>query len=102
MSTLYRSVLIESVEQADALPKGSVLFDGGHPEDGDVYVHVRGDWYTNGYPGVLSEALGLGFTVTALVPIEAEEEQGTRDLPEMLGGGRNVPVTRLVTPWEEA
>ena len=73
MSTLYRPVKVESVEQADALPKGSVLFDGGI-EDGDTYIHMGGDWRTNGYPGLLSEALDLGFTVTALVPVEAEEE----------------------------
>ena len=69
---LYRPVLIESAEQAEALPKGAVVFDGD-PEDGDTYVRAGGDWHTNGHPGVLSEALDLGFTVTALVPIEAEE-----------------------------
>ena len=81
MTTLYRPVLIESAEQAEALPKGAVVFDGA-PEDGDTYVRVGGDWHTNGYPGVLSEALALGFTVTALVPIEAEKEaQGITTWP---------------------
>ena len=120
---LYRPVLIESAEQAEALPKGAVVFDGD-PEDGDTYVRAGGDWHTNGHPGVLSEALDLGFTVTALVPIEAEEEwtamgsdngepwiahvghdgiDGTREEAQQYVdrfGGFIAHRTR--TPWEEA
>ena len=98
MTTLYKPVLIESVEQADALPKGSVVFDGD-PEDGDTYVRVGGNWHTNGYPGVLSEALDLGFTVTALVPIEAEEET-TGALVNRAGDIHWEESRRLATPWE--
>lgn len=103
MTTLYRPVLIESAEQAEALPRGSVVFDGD-PEDGDTYVRVGGDWHTNGHPGLLSEALDLGLTVTALVPIEAEEERQAIAECEIgvPGTERIVHERRLVTPWEES
>ena len=91
MTTLYRPVLIESAEQAEALPKGSVVFDGD-PVDGDTYANEGGEWRTNGYPGLLSEALDLGFAVTALVPIEAEEQHVSPDA---------ITYARYVTPWEE-
>lgn len=95
MTTLYKPVLIETAEQAEALPRGSVVFDGD-PEDGDTYVRVGGDWYTNGYPGLLSEAVALGFTVTALVPTvttlvptDAEVEAAANALADWDGADRH-------------
>lgn len=73
MAKLYKPVPITSAEQAEALPEGTVLFDGD-PADGDTYVHVGGEWYTNGWPGTLTNAVDLGIAVTALVPIEADED----------------------------
>lgn len=73
MTTLYRPVPITSLDQANALPRGSVVFDGD-PEDGQTYYRAGDDWYVDGHPGLMSIAVDLGFTVTALVPIEAEEE----------------------------
>ena len=96
MTTLYKPVLIESAEQADALPRGVVVFDGS-PEDGDTYTRAGVEWRTSGFPGLLSEALALGFAVTALVPIEAEEEWGEQAIAE----GEFISVARFVTPWEE-
>ena len=98
MTTLYRPVPIKTAEQAEALPKGAVVFDGD-PEDGDTYVRVGGDWHTNGHPGLLFEALDLGLTVTALVPIEAEEET-TGALVNRAGDIHWEESRRLVTPWE--
>lgn len=73
MTTLYRPVLITSLDQANTLPRGSVVFDGD-PEDGQTYYRSGDDWYVDGHPGLLSVAVECGALVTALVPVEAEEE----------------------------
>lgn len=70
---LYRPVLIESAEQAEALPRGTVALTSLNGEQasagkiGDDLWMVAGDWpdYSN------EDAVGW----TALVPIEAEEER---------------------------
>ena len=87
MTTLYRTVLIESVEQAEALPIGTVSSTATLP----IFMKVSEEWWV-GVHGPDSDddekfencdAMGI----TALVPIEAEEEtsvvvntSGSRDI----------------------
>jgi len=97
MTTIYVPTLIESAEQAEKLPVGTLArhasgpgMDHAHkvsPIGIDVWVAVGGN---------STNASMVGWT--ALVPVEAEEEHDTDcvDVP----GGR--PIRRLVTPWEEA
>ena len=83
MTTLYRPVLIESAEQAEALPIGTV----GH-EPPHLYAYIkkaRNYWRGTGDDAALTDYEMLPFT--ALVPIEAEEETsvivsapGSRDI----------------------
>ena len=107
MTTLYRPVLIESAEQAEALPVGTV----GH-EPPHLYAYIkkaRNYWRGTGDDAALTDYEMLPFT--ALVPIEAEEET-VRDIsPEVGAYGPDdeipehylgPPRTRYVTPWEEA
>src|SRR5699024_10157769 len=75
MTTLYRPVLIESAAQAEALPEGSIVIN----DDGDRYSrHPRwGEWHSVADDRDLTEDLDSTFmppTITALAPIEAEEE----------------------------
>lgn len=109
MTTLYKPVLIDSTEQAEALPIGTpvleVLTDPG--EDERV---VGADFIDDGFDEDLTP--GSNFHHVALVPIEAEEE--TRAFYDSKRGTTiRVPVddrarergrveTRHVTPWEEA
>lgn len=86
MPSLYRPVLIESAEQAEALPEGTIIRD---PQIGWEYGRheiVDGD---------LALDILAGVRPIALVPIEAEEESR---IP-YLGHPRQF---RLVTLWEEA
>ena len=112
-TVLYRPVLIETAEQAEKLPQGAIVFDGD-PEDGDTYARFKDDWHASGYPYSLSEALRVGLAVTALVPVEAEEEWaetnehgGVDPVPnekfarEYSADWGNPPSRRLVTPWAE-
>ena len=97
MTALYRSVLIESAEQAEALPEGTLArhavgpgMDHAHkvrPLGRDLWLAVGGNC-TN------AEMVGW----TALMPIEAEEEWGEQAIAE----GEFISIARLVTPWEEA
>ena len=99
MTTLYRPVLIESAEQAEALPEGSLVRDVRSGFDYRAR-HALG--------GYLQADLDAGVDVEALVPIEAEEE--TREHPRRHEKAprageaylRPATMTRLVTPWEEA
>lgn len=88
MTTLYRPVLIESAEQAEALPVGTIaLLDPDKPAAFENHAAVRVDHYeADGFPWLVdSQCLAehpsmVGWT--ALVPIEAEEEftaMGTDD-----------------------
>lgn len=119
MTTLYRPVLIESAEQAEALPEGIVLIRDDHyafQKDKGRFVSadphdlpVAHAWEVVGW--------------TALVPIEAKEEWSARQPHICCGGTRgrtefgvheskarqhcdtvegDVVERRLVTPWEEA
>ena len=81
MSTLYRSVLIESVEQAEALPLGTVAVR--LDDDGLVWTAARrcrceesgcDAWFSTDWADPEPHAGLVGHT--ALVPIEAEEETG--------------------------
>ena len=113
MITLYRPVLIESAEQAEALPVGTVA--RSHGSDGEpthACLRMANGWWctdeTNddGTPFLVPHA-GM-VRDTALVPIEAEEE--TREHPRRHEKAprageaylRPATMTRLVTPWEEA
>ena len=113
MTVLYRPVLIESAEQAEALPIGTVA--RSHGSDGEpTHACLRmanGWWCTNetnddGTPFLVPHA-GM-VRDTALVPIEAEEE--AHDHPRRHEKApragepylRPATMTRLVTPWEEA
>ena len=113
MTTLYKPVLIESAEQAEALPVGTVAIDldgQGQPRQASIRVHCG--WYctgevaADGSPWLASHDVMAGDT--ALVPIEAEEER-TRPV-QLYASAVHVappsnatkPSRRLVTPWEAA
>ena len=106
MATVYVPRLIESAAQAEALPEGSIVINN----DGDRYSrHPRwGEWHSVADDRDLTEDLDSTFrppTITALVPIEAEEE--TREHPsrveERVGYVYHQPVrqTRYKTRWED-
>ena len=92
MTTLYKPLLIETAEQAEALPDGARVLEDrdGLPrawaKSGDVFL---------GHGLVLlipREVVGM----QALVPIEAEE--GTDTI--QTGAEHFYTRTRYVTPWE--
>ena len=93
MTTLYHTVLIESAEQAEALPDGAVLIREGP----FAFQKYKGRFVSadpHDLPvGAAWEVIGW----SALVPIEAEEEWGEQAIAE----GEFISVARLVTPWEE-
>ncbi|MGO2311684.1 MAG: hypothetical protein ACTH6A_06640 [Brachybacterium tyrofermentans] len=122
MTTLYRPVLINTAEQAEALPIGTMAYlDEGatrhvahklqencwiRTDMGDLYSPAQDDCMC---PGIFPD------TWTALVPIEAEEEwtgggNGFRwHMPDRESAEAfSEPIinghveSRLVTPWEEA
>lgn len=95
MTTLYRPVLIESVEQAEALPAGTLAWhsegtgvDHAH-KVAPLPGHHEGGWITlTGY-AVNFQIIGW----SALVPIEAEEETAPSPFSHR---------SRFVTPWGES
>ena len=100
--TVYVPVQIETPEQAEALPVGTVVT---HPDYWPrEKANLIGSW--EGPGDAMQNADMVGFT--ALVPIEAEEE--TREHPRRHEKAprageaylRPATITRLVTPWEEA
>ena len=102
MTTLYKPVLIESVEQAEALPVGTV----GH-EPPHLYAYIkkaRNYWRGTGDDAALTDYEMPPFT--ALVPIEAEEE--TREHPTRVEERpesaylQPVQQVRYKTRWETA
>lgn len=104
--TLYRPVLIESAEQAEALPIGTVTITPNEVGQVDrAAVRVRGGWHStgaaneHGTPFLYPHQAVVGDT--ALVPVEAEEET-TGALVNRAGDTRWIASRRLVTPWEEA
>ena len=96
MSTLYRPVLIESAEQAEALPIGTLARHDDH-----MPVEKWRDEGGSTHWGYIEEGVEVELLRgwEALVPIEAEEE--THSIQTR---GQTAPEwrTRLVTPWEEA
>lgn len=93
MTTLYKPVLIESAEQAETLPVGTVaLQPWGHGTTARTLTNGR--WIAPSGAGLPhDEAVGF----TALVPTEAEEEWSEDDDADTY-----TPTRRLATPWEPA
>ena len=99
MTTLYKPVLIEYAEQAEALPVRTPIIIG-------PFVAMRPDnesFWGMSYSDAdyTSRELVKSFPdydLTALVPIEAVEEMDT----DYYMGGDGSPMRRYVTPWEEA
>ena len=105
MTTLYKPVLIESAEQAEALPVGTVATYRGVCCGFEVAIRDEdGEWWDA--PGGINQK-GPAYTDqtitgwTALVPVEAEEERVQRIQYDRRGYESDVhSETRLVTPWE--
>lgn len=98
MTTLYRSVLIETTEQAEALPPSTPVIIGPFVAMRPGTEKTWGMSYTDGdYSSAELVASFPAYDLTALVPIEADEERD--DEWADLGG---VNRRRLVTPWEES
>lgn len=92
MTLLYKPVLIETAEQAEALPIGTVAFDESRMR-GPLLKEADDYWF--GDRSRDNEEVAY-FGWTALVPIEAEEEFGAG------GDGMDEDfhlTRRLVTPW---
>lgn len=116
---LYKPVLIESAEQAEALPIGTVAHDRDHDTEPDLIPYIKitpklwvsvwdvDEAHEIGAYGVCPNSHIVGDT--ALVPIEAEEETTAlfRGFAGVFHVSRSTgsfptPQRRLVTPWEEA
>ncbi|MEJ6544511.1 hypothetical protein PQI65_15085 [Brachybacterium paraconglomeratum] len=100
MTTLCRPVLIESAEQAEALPEGTLARHDDH-----MPVEKWRDEYGGTHWGYIEESVEVDLLLgwTALVPIEAEEERQAIAECEIgvPGTERIVHEHRFVTPWEE-
>ena len=89
MTTIYVPRLIESAEQAEALPWGAIArSDAFAPE---VFVKDEDSWMGTHGPGAFTNESAVG--LEALVPIEAEEQHVAPDA---------ITYSRYVTAWEEA
>ena len=90
MTTIYVPRLIESAEQAEALPEGAFIIDAldlvARREKTGQYA---GRWLTE-EDGCLNDPV---MPAQALVPIEAEEQHVAPDA---------ITYSRYVTAWEEA
>lgn len=95
MTTLYKPVLIESAEQAEALPIGTMAVNPQDRTEASVRVqngwHVTGVGKMDGTPSLFKHRDMVGDL--ALVPIKAEEEHVAPDA---------ITYSRYVTAWEEA
>ena len=95
MTTLFKPVLIESAEQAEALPVGTVVKrarGSGIPEVAIKYDDdVDGESWLGTLDRYWSDHMMVGWT--ALVPVEAVEEHVAPDA---------ITYSRYVTAWEEA
>ena len=93
MTTLYKPVLIESAEQAEALPEGSFIIDAlDLVARREKAGRCAGRWITE-EDGCLDDPV---MPAQALVPIEVVEEMDT----DYYSGGDGAPARRYVTPWE--
>ena len=92
MTTLYRPVLIETAEQSEALPEGTIISYRLAPT---VLISDEERVWVDGEDAVMTGAdLYAARDVWAvLVPIEAEEEHVAPDA---------ITYSRYVTAWEEA
>ena len=100
MTTLYKAVLIETAEQAEALPIGTVAI--GPARLDPLLPMVRtgrypGRTWHSDYTGAVCAREVINWT--ALVRIEAEEET-TGALVNRAGDIHWEESRRLVTPWE--
>ena len=90
MTTIYVPRLIESAEQAEALPEGAFIIDAldlvARREKAGMYA---GRWITE-EDGCLDDPV---MPAQALVPIEAEEGRVAPDA---------ITYSRYATAWEEA
>ena len=97
MSTLYKPVLIETVEQAEQLPINTLAISA----DGvDPAIRKEDGWH--GIFGDPPYSHAEMVSDYALLSIEAEEETRVEDQwpdPEGVGPRK---ATRLITAWEEA
>ena len=91
MTTLYKPVLIESAEQAETLPEGTIAT---HDEHWPAVRCTPNRWESSARDMKHADMVGW----TALVPIEAEE--GTDTI--QTGAEHSYTRTRYVTPWEAA
>ena len=122
--TLYVPVLIETAEQAEALPVGTVATHSSGAGMDHAHKVGLGDHLARGWLSLsadVSDAAMVGWT--ALVPIEAEEEWGvemsqdgevthvvpaiSREHAEETFSNQEPGSARIVrrlpaTPWEEA
>lgn len=94
MIILYRPVLIESAEQAEALPVGTLARHAAGP--GMDHAHKvspigRDVWVTVGGNCTNAEMVGW----TALVPVEVEVEYIRES------GGRRREKTLFISEWRE-
>lgn len=109
MTILYRPVLIESAEQAEALPAGTIALHGS-PGGRSVASRLPDPhglllgWITSDGRESFEGMVGW----TALVPVEAREERTwissklAGPMHVGFGAAFDTPHARLVTPWEEA
>ena len=100
---LFREVLIESAEQAEALPAGTLAWhsegtgvDHAH-KVAPLPGHHEGGWITLAGYAVNFQIIGW----TALVPVKAREETNLASYyPSAFGKRTQRRLVRLVTPWE--
>ena len=101
MTTIYVPRLIESAEQAETLPEGTIMFLPAGPyvwtardPGGEFLDHYGRPWHF--------ENTQDDEPFTALVPIEAEEDFQKAGGASVYDGGMGSwpDRTRLVTPWE--
>lgn len=105
MTVIYVPTPVTSVEQAEELPEGTVV----------LWIDPDGKYgptlYTPNYDGEYATAnedryplTAADLPVTALMPIEAEEEREEAGGVSIAHGTTHTwPArTRLVTPWEDA
>lgn len=96
MTLIYVPRLIESAEQAEALPEGTVV------RWEDVVGVVLDDCEVQVFGEDAERPVETLVGWTALVPIEAEEETHGYIKYGRFGGEDSTGTrTRLVTPWEE-
>ena len=91
MTTLYRPVLIESAEQAEALPIGTVAIGVRATTTCVAVKHAPWGWWHARDRLQRGPSTILGFE--ALMPVEAVEEHVAPDA---------ITYSRYVTAWEEA